>query len=345
MVEGETIDIEANSGDIPLVQTLANRVDGSNQRRPVHVVGAVGQWAARTPRSKRRACFPGSTWRRCRSRSITATRPRRSRSASTPRSSGTGNVTLASTSTADAEGAGDLPLGHAVRRGRRLHDGGDRRRDERQQQRPDRLDRRERRPRFDGQHDRHRHRARQPEHRHRPGQPERHRDRPGRRRGQSDREGHGLPGATVMAAGDVNLTATGNAANTAIPTTGTYVSGMAGVAVGVNVTENTIKANDDGTMISGASATAPALTARPRHGRRLRQQRHQGVPPANMASLQTGQPYIYSSGDNGADRRADLRQTPTTSSSPPPSPMRSSSRRPPTMPREGTSSRSSSIPH
>ncbi|MGA2700304.1 MAG: hypothetical protein ABSH35_04325 [Isosphaeraceae bacterium] len=107
------------------------------------------------------------------------------------------------------------------------------------------------------------------------------------------------PGATVMAAGDVNLTATGTGANTSIPTTGTYVSGLAGAAVGVDVTENTIKANADGTLISDASATSPTLSLDPDTDVDFANSAFE-VSPGAFASLQTGQPYTYSSGNNGA---------------------------------------------
>ena len=108
------------------------------------------------------------------------------------------------------------------------------------------------------------------------------------------------PDATVMAAGDVNLTATGTGSNTSIPTTGTYVSGVAGAALGVNVTENNIETHADGTLISGsASATAPTLTLDPDTDVDFAHSAFK-VSPAAMADLQTGQPYTYSSGDNGA---------------------------------------------
>ena len=106
-------------------------------------------------------------------------------------------------------------------------------------------------------------------------------------------------GATVKAAGDVNLTATGSTSNTAVPTTGTYVTGLAGVALGVNVTENTIKTNADGTLISGASATAPTLTVDPDADVDFANSAFM-VSPTEFASLETGQPYIYSTGNNGA---------------------------------------------
>ena len=106
-------------------------------------------------------------------------------------------------------------------------------------------------------------------------------------------------GATVKAAGNVNLTATGTGANTSIPTTGTYVTGLAGAALGVNVTENTIKANADGTLISGASATAPTLILDPDTAVNFAHSAFE-VSPGAFASLQTGQPYTYSSGNNGA---------------------------------------------
>ena len=70
-------------------------------------------------------------------------------------------------------------------------------------------------------------------------------------------------GATIRAAGNVNLTATGNGSNTSQPSTTTYVSGIAGVAVGVNVTENTIKAYDDGTTSSGTATVASQLQLDP----------------------------------------------------------------------------------
>jgi len=110
-------------------------------------------------------------------------------------------------------------------------------------------------------------------------------------------------GATIRAAGNVNLTATGNGGNTSMPTTTTYVSGIAGVAVGVNITENTIKAYDDGTLISGlssgAAAIASKLTLDPINAVDFANSAFR-VPPANINGLQTGQPYVYSSGDNGA---------------------------------------------
>jgi hypothetical protein len=108
------------------------------------------------------------------------------------------------------------------------------------------------------------------------------------------------PDATVMAAGDVDLTATGSGSNTSIPTTGTYVSGVAGAALGVNVTENDIETHADGTLISGASAsaTAPTLTLDPDTNVDFAHSAFE-VSPEAMANLQTGQRY-YSSGDNGA---------------------------------------------
>ena len=70
-------------------------------------------------------------------------------------------------------------------------------------------------------------------------------------------------GATIRAADNVNLTASGNGSNTSQPSTTTYVSGIAGVAVGVNITENTIKAYDDGTTSSGAATVASQLQLDP----------------------------------------------------------------------------------
>ncbi len=104
--------------------------------------------------------------------------------------------------------------------------------------------------------------------------------------------------ATVMASGDINLTSTGNTENTAIPTTGTYVSGLAGVAVGVNVTENHVTTTEDGTMISGAGTSAPALTFDPDTGVDFANNAIK-VSPSAMAKLQTGQSFTYSSNDNG----------------------------------------------
>ena len=106
------------------------------------------------------------------------------------------------------------------------------------------------------------------------------------------------PDATVMAAGDVDLTATGSGSNTSIPTSGTYVSGVAGAALGVNVTENDIETHADGTLISGASATAPTLTLDPDTEVDFANSAFK-VSPDVFAALQTGQPYTYSSGDNG----------------------------------------------
>ena len=104
--------------------------------------------------------------------------------------------------------------------------------------------------------------------------------------------------ATVMASGDINLTSTGGASNTAIPTTGTYVSGLAGVAVGVNVTLNNITSTEDGTMISGAGSSASTLTIDPDTEVDFANSAID-VPSSAMANLKTGQPFTYSSGNNG----------------------------------------------
>ena len=73
---------------------------------------------------------------------------------------------------------------------------------------------------------------------------------------------------------------------------------MAGAALGVNVTENNIKANADGTLISGASATASTLTLDPDKDVDFANSAFK-VSPAEYAALQTGQTYTYSSGNNG----------------------------------------------
>ena len=104
--------------------------------------------------------------------------------------------------------------------------------------------------------------------------------------------------ATVMASGDINLTSTGNTENTALPTTGTYVSGLAGVAVGVNYTTNNITATEDGTMISGAGTSAPTLKFDPDTDIDFV---HNAIKVSSkaMANLQTGQSFTYSSNNNG----------------------------------------------
>ena len=70
-------------------------------------------------------------------------------------------------------------------------------------------------------------------------------------------------GATVEAAGDVNLTATGSGSNTTQPSTGTYVTGLAGAAFGYNVTTNDIEAHANGTLISAANGSGPVLSFDP----------------------------------------------------------------------------------
>ena len=104
--------------------------------------------------------------------------------------------------------------------------------------------------------------------------------------------------ATVMASGDINLTSTGNTENTALPTTGTYVSGLAGVAVGVNYTTNNITTTEDGTMISGAGTSAPTLTFDPDTQVDFANSAIR-VSSSAMANLQTGSAFTYSSNDNG----------------------------------------------
>ena len=133
----------------------------------------------------------------------------------------------------------------------------------------------------------------------RPRQPERHRGRAGHRRGQPNGAGHDLERRDHRAADNVNLTASGNGSNTSQPSTTTYVSGIAGVAVGVNITENTIKAYDDGTTSSGAATVASQLQLDPINDVDFAKSAFR-VPAAEMNGLQTRQPYVYSSGDNGA---------------------------------------------
>ena len=86
MVEGGTIDIEATSGDQPLVQTLAN---GLTDETSTDQFTSWGPWVNGLINSgcKRRACCRDSTWPCCRSRSTTAMPARQSQSANTPRSS------------------------------------------------------------------------------------------------------------------------------------------------------------------------------------------------------------------------------------------------------------------
>ena len=106
-------------------------------------------------------------------------------------------------------------------------------------------------------------------------------------------------GATVKAANGIDFVATGTGENTSIPTTGTYVSGAAGVALGVNVTENNITATADGTLISGASATTPTLIINPDSSGVDYVNSAFKVSPVEYATLQTGDAFAYSSGDNG----------------------------------------------
>ena len=68
--------------------------------------------------------------------------------------------------------------------------------------------------------------------------------------------------------------------------------------MGVNVTENTITANADGTLISGAAATARNPDHNPDTDVDYANSAFK-VSPAEYASLQTGQAFTYSSGDNG----------------------------------------------
>jgi hypothetical protein len=104
--------------------------------------------------------------------------------------------------------------------------------------------------------------------------------------------------ATVKAADDLNLVATGTGLNTSIPTTGTYITGTAGVAAGINVTINNITSKTDGTMISGANTAERTLTLDPIKNVDFAKSAIQ-VSPSAMSGFQTGQAYTYSSGDNG----------------------------------------------
>ena len=67
----------------------------------------------------------------------------------------------------------------------------------------------------------------------------------------------------------------------------------------MNVTLNNVKAEDDGTLISGATSTSPTLTLDPIKNVDFGNSAFM-VPPVLMKGLQTGQPFTYSSGDNGA---------------------------------------------
>ena len=106
------------------------------------------------------------------------------------------------------------------------------------------------------------------------------------------------PSAAIVASGNVNVTASGTGANTTAPSTGTYVSGSAGIAAGVNVTINDVDAENDGTLISGATENSPTLKIDPIKDVDYTNSAFE-VPPSLFGNLQTGDPFTYSSGDNG----------------------------------------------
>ena len=71
------------------------------------------------------------------------------------------------------------------------------------------------------------------------------------------------PGAMVRAAGGVDFESNGTSSNTNMPSATSYTDGAAGIAAGINVTTNDIEANVDGTIIAGVGAggsTSPTAT-------------------------------------------------------------------------------------
>ncbi len=104
-------------------------------------------------------------------------------------------------------------------------------------------------------------------------------------------------GATVEAAGSVTLSATGTGTNTTTPSTGTYVTGLAGAALGYNVTNNNIQAHANGTLISGGTGSKPTLSFDPDRQVDYANSAIKASPSA-FVGLTTGQALIYSSGSN-----------------------------------------------